>query len=88
VVPEINISAKRNDNKSWLFKIEDNGIGINKKHFNKIFQIFTQLHKREKYEGMGIGLSISKKIVELHGGMIWPESEEGVGTSFYFTLKN
>ncbi len=85
--PEVVISAQKNDEKSWLFKVQDNGMGISQKNFEKVFQIFAQLHPRDKYEGMGIGLSICKKIVELHGGKIWPESKEGVGTSFYFTLR-
>jgi len=86
--PEITISAERQDEKSWLFTVKDNGIGINENSFEKVFQIFAQLHQRDKYEGMGIGLSICKKVVELHGGKIWPESEVGVGTTFYFTLKS
>ena len=86
--PEIVISAEKKDKKSWLFKVQDNGMGISQKNFDKVFQIFAQLHPRDKYEGMGIGLSICKKVVELHGGKIWPESQEGVGTSFYFTLKS
>ncbi|MEP1095097.1 MAG: ATP-binding protein [Cyclobacteriaceae bacterium] len=88
VAPEITISAKRQDTKSWLFTVKDNGIGINENSFEKVFQIFAQLHHRDKYEGMGIGLSICKKVVELHGGKIWPESEVDVGTTFYFTLKS
>jgi light-regulated signal transduction histidine kinase (bacteriophytochrome) len=85
--PVINISAKQKDKKSWIFKVQDNGIGIKESNFEKIFQIFAQLHPKDKYEGMGIGLSICKKVVELHGGKIWPESEEGIGTTFYITLK-
>ncbi|MEP5612786.1 MAG: ATP-binding protein [Cyclobacteriaceae bacterium] len=86
--PEIKISAKRQDEKVWLFTVKDNGIGIGENSFEKVFQIFAQLHHRDKYEGMGIGLSICKKVVELHGGKIWPESEVGVGTTFFFTLKS
>lgn len=69
-----------------LFSIKDNGIGIEKEYHDKIFKLFNRLNKNERYEGTGIGLSLSKKIVEQHGGEIWIESEEGIGTTFFFTL--
>ncbi|WP_405604355.1 PAS domain S-box protein [Polaribacter sp. Asnod1-A03] len=67
------------------FYIKDNGIGIEKKYFDKIFKVFHSLNKRE--DSTGIGLSIIKKIIDLYGGKIWLESEPNVGTTFYFTLK-
>ncbi|MEQ9405152.1 MAG: ATP-binding protein [Cyclobacteriaceae bacterium] len=86
--PEIKINASLNKKeKMWTFSVTDNGIGINEGQYKKIFQIFKQLHGKDVYEGMGIGLSICKKVVELHGGSIWPESKEGEGTTFHFTLK-
>ena len=69
----------------YLFSVKDNGLGIDKKHHDKIFKIFQSLNKSK--ESTGIGLSIVKKIVELYEGDIWLESEEGKGTTFYFTLK-
>jgi len=85
ITPEIEISAEEK-NKHWLFAIKDNGIGIDKNDKDKIFVIFKRLHNRGEYEGTGIGLSHSKKIVELHGGQIWVESNLGKGSTFYFTI--
>ncbi|WP_452232884.1 PAS domain-containing sensor histidine kinase [Lacinutrix sp. MEBiC02595] len=69
----------------YKFSIQDNGIGIDKKYHDKIFKIFHSLKKSK--DSSGIGLSIVKKIVNLHDGEIWLDSEPNVGTTFYFTLK-
>lgn len=83
--PEVQISAKEEKN-DWVFIVSDNGIGIDKKHFDNIFQIFQKLNSDEKYSGTGIGLAICKRIVERHGGKIWVESEKNKGSTFYFTI--
>jgi len=83
--PTINISAEKKVN-DWVFKVEDNGIGIDPKHRVHIFKIFQRLHGRDEYDGTGIGLAIVKRIVEQHGGMIWYESKPGEGSIFYFSI--
>jgi PAS domain S-box-containing protein len=85
VAPHIDISTSK-ENSHWHFKFRDNGIGIEKQYQQRIFIIFQRLHNRSVYEGSGIGLAHCKKIVELHGGTIWVESEAGNGSTFHFTI--
>ncbi|OYU56581.1 MAG: hypothetical protein CFE25_04940 [Chitinophagaceae bacterium BSSC1] len=85
VSPILDISVK-DKGLEWEFAFKDNGIGINPKYFDKIFVIFQRLHNKNTYSGTGIGLSVVKKTIENLGGEIWVESEEGIGTVFFFTL--
>ena len=83
--PSITIKAELQDN-FYLFSIEDNGIGIEPKFHQRIFQIFQRLHTQEEYPGTGIGLAICQKIVQRHGGKIWLKSAENDSTTFFFTV--
>jgi chemotaxis family two-component system sensor kinase Cph1 len=83
--PAIHLSAVRAD-KEWIFSVRDNGIGIRREHYDRIFVMFKRLHDRTQYPGTGIGLAICKRIVEKHRGRIWVESESGRGSTFLFTL--
>ena len=85
-IPQVHVSAARNDGKKWNFSVKDNGLGIDPQYFEKIFGMFQRLHKRDEFSGTGIGLAISKKIVERHGGSISVESQPGQGSTFRFAL--
>jgi len=82
---EIEIAANENESE-FIFSVKDNGIGINDKYKEKIFIIFERVHNSNEYPGTGIGLATCKKIVSLHNGKIWVESELGKGSTFYFSI--
>lgn len=83
--PKITVSAAGAESQ-WVFSIQDNGIGIEDKYFDRIFQMFQRLHTRNEYPGTGIGLAICRRIVERHGGKIWVESQCGHGSTFFFSF--
>ncbi|MFV8838502.1 sensor histidine kinase [Salinimicrobium soli] len=80
------ISAYR-EKDFWVFSVVDNGVGISKEDQKNIFTIFNRVKKHDDNEGTGVGLAHVEKIVHLHNGTIWVDSQEGVGSSFYFKLK-
>ncbi len=71
---------------NWLFSIEDNGIGIDPRYADEIFQVFRRLHGPGRFPGAGVGLAICRRIVERHGGRIWVDTSGREGTTFRFTL--
>jgi light-regulated signal transduction histidine kinase (bacteriophytochrome) len=82
--PSVRISAEPAGGQ-WLFRITDNGGGIDSRYHERIFGLFKRLHGRD-VPGSGMGLAICRRIVERHGGRIWVESERGRGSTFLFTL--
>ncbi|WP_276255786.1 MEDS domain-containing protein [Halomontanus rarus] len=83
--PRIHVSAER-DGSDWVVSVRDEGIGIDPDDQDRIFEVFQRLHTHDEYDGTGIGLALSERIVERHGGEIWVESEPGEGTTFSVTL--
>ena len=84
-VPRIHVSGEVMKNE-WMFSVQDNGIGIESKFFERIFLLFQRLHKNSEYPGRGIGLVICKKIIQRHGGRIWVESIQGAESTFYVSI--
>ncbi len=74
------------DGNKLIYYIRDNGCGFDNAKYNQLFKPFTRLHNSEDYSGTGIGLALSKRIVDLHGGSIWANSKIGEYTVFYFTI--
>ncbi|MDO9301337.1 MAG: PAS domain S-box protein, partial [Anaerolineales bacterium] len=83
--PHITIGATTNEKNETVFFVRDNGIGIDSQYHERIFTLFSKLNADT--EGTGIGLTLIKRIIEVHKGRIWLESEIGKGTTFYFTLQ-
>jgi len=82
---EIKIDFCKNEG-FWQFSVADNGPGIAEKHFNRIFKICQTLHSKDEIHSRGMGLTLSKRIIEQAGGRIWVDSKEGEGSTFFFTL--
>ncbi len=84
-LPRIRVTSERNGGE-FMIAVQDNGISIDAKHHERIFEIFRRLHTHEQYPGTGIGLAICRRIVLRHGGRIWVESTVGNGSTFFVTF--
>lgn len=84
--PIIRIEAKEEPDK-WIFCVKDNGLGIKLEDRENLFTLFKKVHSKSSHKGYGIGLATARKIVELHGGTIWIESQPGIGSTFFFTIE-
>jgi len=85
-VPTVHVGVWGREGARVVISVADNGIGIDRKHHDRIFGVFNRLHTEQEYPGTGIGLSLCKRIVDRHGGRIWLDSEVGRGTTMYVAL--
>lgn len=83
--PKVRIEVARQSGE-WIFRVSDNGIGIEAKYLDHIFDVFQRLHTRSEYPGTGIVLAICQRIVQRHGGRIWGDSDVGQGATYSFTI--
>jgi PAS domain S-box-containing protein len=86
LTPKVHVSAVDDGLGCWQFTVKDNGIGIEPRYQQQIFEVFKRLHGQGEFSGTGVGLAICKKVVMRHGGRLWVESEKDKGASFHITL--
>ena len=84
--PTIQVGGKLEPSGMAQYWVKDNGIGFDQAHVHQVFEVFQRLHSNDEFEGVGVGMAITHRIIRIHGGEIWAEGVNGEGATFFFTL--